>query len=213
LKSGPTRVCNIGMWCVLPEYRAWSIELLLAATREADVTYTDLTPSPALARMLLRVGFRHLEQTKIVMPPLLQAKTLFARGARLEWEPFAVRRLLDDRQRRVFDDHARHRCLQLFLGEAGRGAHLVFKRRVKRGIAVSELLGCDDAVLLRRHLERVKLTVLCVQRTAALAADARLLGPPRPAGIVLSRPAFFRSQTLAPEEIDNLYSQLVLLPI
>lgn len=213
LESGPTRVCNIGMWCILPEYRAWSIQLLLAATNEADVTYTVLTPSPGVARLLPRVGFRQLEEAKIVMPPLLQAKTLFTRGARLEWEPFAVRRLLDERQRRVFDDHARHPCLQLFLGEADCWAHLVFKRRVKRGIAVSELLGCDDVALLRRHLERVKLVVLRAQGTAALAADARLLGAPRPAGIVLSRPAFFRSQTLAPAEIDNLYSQIVLLPI
>ena len=85
----------------------------------------------------------------------------------------------------------------------------------KRGLALSELLYCSAPHILVRHLERAKLAILRRQRSVALMADARLFPAGLPRGVRISRkdPALFRSSLLEPKELDNLYSELVLLPI
>jgi len=207
------RVWNLGIWSVIPDYRAWSLLLLQAATADLDATYTDLTAVPAVGRVLQRMGFQPLDREMRLMPPFASLSTLHRRGALVEADPVKVRALLGEADRRVFDDHAPYPCLQLALLAEGRVAHIVLKRRVKRRIPVSWLMRCGDPVLLTAHLERVKLAALVRQRTLALVADARLLGAARPVGIALARPVWFRSPTFTAADLDNLYSELVLLPI
>jgi acetoacetyl-CoA synthetase len=63
-----------------------------------------------------------------------------------------------------------------------------------------------------RHLERVKLAILRRQRTAALVAEARIFPVP-PRGMMLPMITCFRSPLIADDELDRLYSEIVLLPI
>lgn len=147
------------------------------------------------------------------MPPLLHAETLFARGARIVHNPEKMRRLLDDDERRIFDDHAPYDCLQLVLVDGPEKSYLVAKRRLLRHLPVSELFYCSAPDLLARHLERVKLAVLRRQRTLALVAEANLFRRPHPRGLSSQRVVLVRSPIFGADEIGSLYSELVLLPI
>ncbi|MDH2355112.1 hypothetical protein QCM80_31260 [Bradyrhizobium sp. SSUT112] len=79
-------------------------------------------------------------------------------------------------------------------------------------IPYSDILHCSAPELLARHLEHIKLAILWRQRTAALVADARLF-PVKPRGVLLPMPTCYRSRLPAPDNLDTLYSEIVLLPI
>ena len=154
------------------------------------------------------------------MPPLWRAGTLLEPGPVIHFQPDAVRRILNEQQQQVFDDHAPYDCLQLAVVERSDYAYLVVKRRSWRlkqrlpaKVPYSDILYCSAPQILTRHLERVKLAILRKQRTVALVADARLLWPEQPRGILIPTHACYRSPLFVAGEIDNLYSELVLLPI
>jgi len=65
----------------------------------------------------------------------------------------------------------------------------------------------------RDLLERVKLAVIWRQRSVALTAEAGIFGALRPPGVVVRRPMLFRSSVFQAQELDKLYSELVLLPV
>ena len=208
-------VCNCTSWYILPKYRGWGPALLTAALRDQDLCYTNFTASPTSVRMFEAMGFRCLDSQRIIFTPLLHLDTLRASGAEIIFDLDDIRSLLNGNQRLIFDDHLAYKCLHLVLRDGAECAYLVLKRRTKRGLALSELLYCSAPHILVRHLERAKLAILRRQRTVALMADPRFFQAPLPRGVRIGRKgqALFRSSLFEPEELDNLYSELVLLPI
>jgi hypothetical protein len=69
----------------------------------------------------------------------------------------------------------------------------------------------SDPALLQRHFEAIKLKILWHDRTLLLAADERLLGRRPWLVLPVKRVAMFKSASLKRDEIDNLYTELVLL--
>ena len=220
IKDKAGLVCNYSSWYVHPEYRGWGMALLAAAMRDHALTYTSFTPGPTSWGAFESLRFDKLDEYRIVMPPLLNAETL--RGTKrplISSDPEVVRSVLDERQRRVFDDHAPYDCLQLVVCEGPDYAYIVVKRRGRQGpkllppkVPYSEILHCSAPQILARHLERIKLAILGRQRTAALVADMRLF-PVRPRGIVHRKLTCYRSPLFEAGDLDRLYSEIVLLPI
>jgi len=176
------------------------------------VTFTALTPAPAVIPMLEAMGFARLNTRKIELPPLLHVDTLRERGVLISFDPEKVRRSLDDEQRLIFDDHARYECLLLSATVGSEHAFLVVKRRAGGKIAYSEILYCSNPALLARHLERIKLAILRRQRTLRLVCDEGLL-PEQPRGRSFVTSYLYRSPLFTASELDKLYSELVLLPV
>jgi acetoacetyl-CoA synthetase len=221
-------VCNISSWAVHPKYRGWGMALLAPLLQDESLTYTAFTPGSTSWAALLAQRFTPLDSHRIVMPPLVQAETLFGPNRPvISFDPAAVRERLTSQQQRIFDDHAPYDCLQLTVSDGSDYAYLVVKRRSHRlaasrlgglvgvlrvRIPYSDILHCSAPELLSRHLERVKLAILRRQRTAALVAEARLL-PVRPRGVLRPMRTCYRSSLLAAGDVDRLYSEIVLLPI
>lgn len=211
-RHGPRRFCNVSSWAVTPEHRAYAMMLVREAIARRDCTVTNLSPTPEAQTAFLRLGFEPLDDSKLVWLPLGNPPSLL-RGARTRIEDDRARllELLDERGRRILADHPR--CKHLVIEDAGARTHVVRIVRRKRGVDVSEMLYCSDAAHLKRVFERVKLHILRRDKTAALAADSRLLGAHAPRGLTLARSACFRSADLRPADVDNLYSEYALLPM
>ena len=64
------RFCNLGAWCVLPEYRFHSLRLLKAALGQQGYHFTDLSPSGNVVDINSRLEFRFLDTTTILVPNL-----------------------------------------------------------------------------------------------------------------------------------------------
>lgn len=206
------RFCNLSSWCVLPGCRNHSLRLLSAAHRDQDQTFTNLTARPVVRRVMAALRYQVLDTYKLFTVPLAQAASLlhFPRP-RLSVDPAEIARSLNPSDLALLRDHEKTACGHLLLEVGGRYCYVVWNRRVKHSVPFSEILYVSDAGLLRRHFERVKLRILWRDRTLLLAIDGRLLG--RRPWLVLpyKRVTMFQSRRLQREDIDNLYSELVLL--
>jgi acetoacetyl-CoA synthetase len=221
-------VCNVSSWAVHPSYRGWGMALLAELLRDESLTFTAFTPAPVSRSAFQTQHFVPLETHRILMPPLLEAETLFTSNRPLiSFDPAVVRAKLTSQQRQIFDDHSPFYCLQLTVSDGCDHAYMVVKRRTQRfnagrllglgevlgvQIAYSDILHCSAPALLSRHLERVKLAILRRQRSMALVAEARLFDV-QPRGMRLPMSTCYRSPLLAAGELDRLYSEIVLLPI
>ncbi len=216
-------VCNLTSWYVLPEYRGWAGELLAAAVRDENVTFTAFTPGPAATQTLEKLGFTRLYTRKLALLPLFHVGTFREHGISINFDPATIRRALDDEHRRLLDDHVGCDCLFLDMRSGSEHAFLIVKRfargnaRLNRLISrdvkipYSEVLYCSNPVFLARHLERAKLAILWRQRTAVLVCDERLFSE-QPKGRWMEMPALYRSPLTEVGQLDTLYSELVLLP-
>jgi acetoacetyl-CoA synthetase len=184
-------VCNFSGFYVAPAYRGRGLgaALVAAAVRDERITYTSLTPAPVTQRVNEAMGFAILEQA----------------------------------ERRIYDDHAPYDCLQMTARDAGGTAYLVVKRRLRPlnrlrrvarsdGIPISQILYCSAPDVLARNLERIKLAIMRHQKTFGIAINERLF-PNAPRAIREEAIAQYRSPGFTPNELDELYSEFVLLDI
>ncbi|MEZ5739755.1 MAG: hypothetical protein R3E68_10065 [Burkholderiaceae bacterium] len=66
----PRRVTNLSSWFIEPRARFQALAMLRQATADPAVTYTDLSATPAVARMLPLVGFRPIAHQFVIVPAL-----------------------------------------------------------------------------------------------------------------------------------------------
>jgi acetoacetyl-CoA synthetase len=207
------RICNLSTWFVLPDYRGAALPLLVAALKGADETMTGLTPTADAERIYEWVGFRTLDVEKLALPPLLNLRSLArSRSVQIDADRAKIRQYLNPLDRQILDDHSPYCCGHFAIRSPQSYAYVITKRRTKRRIPFSEILYCSDARLFVEHLERLKLAILTRERSLVLMIDRRLLRGHSPLGLRVKRRTVFRSETLAAAEIDNLYTELVLLP-
>jgi acetoacetyl-CoA synthetase len=213
----PELVCNLTSWYVRPEYRGWGALLLAEAMRDNSVTYTSLTPGPETQPVMQSLNFATLEKRRI-FAPLLNLPTLWASGIRFEYEPEKIYSLLNEADRRIYEDHAHYDLLHVVVRHGSDSSYLVLKRRVLHAgrwirVPFSEMLYCSKPALLARHFEWIKLALLARQRTILLAAHERFV----PATVRALRNArldrYRSSSDLTAADLDLLYSEFVLLPI
>ena len=215
--------CNYTSWYVRPGFRGQGAALMRAAMRDREVTYTSFTAGSVSRQVLEMLQFLRSGNGRLLLPPGWNAETLRNSSPKIRFDAATVRAALDDRWRRVFDDHAPH-CLQLLAREGSQQAYIVVKRRqmavswlsrifpMRARLPYSDILYCSDPQLLARHLERIKLAILRHQKTAFLVADSRMFER-RPLGLAIQDHALFRSSVFQSADLDRLYSELVLLPL
>jgi len=208
----PRMFCNLSSWFVAPEIRGAGALLLMAATRRRNCIYTNFTTTAEASALMLRAGFRQIGAVKHLLPPLAQTATLArSLAARVATHPAVVAVRLDSAQRRLFEDH-KQTCGHLLLEDQDQTLYVITRRRVKRNVPLTEVMYVSTPALFQRHLERVKLVALRRDRTAALACDDRFLDVAPRLGMRVARPIFCKGDPFPDAAIDNLYSELVLLP-
>jgi hypothetical protein len=204
--------CNLSSWFVAPEIRGAGALLLMAATRRRNCIYTNFTATAEAAALVLKAGFRQIGAVKHLLPPLAQTATLArSLAARVATDLAAVAARLDSAQRRLFDDH-KQTCGHLLLEDQDQTLYVITRRRVKRNVPLTEVMHVSSPALFQRHLERVKIVAIRRDRTAALACDDRFLDVEPRLAMRVARPIFCKGGPFPDAAVDNLYSELVLLP-
>ncbi len=207
-----TRFCNMSSWCVLPGYRNHSIQLLAALLKEKGQTFTNLSPTEAVEKILKGLRFQVLDTGKLFSFPLAHVSTVFHRPRpNIILDPAEIAGGLSPEELVLLKDHSGIGCGHLLLRLEDRSCYLIWKRRVKRSVPFSELLYVSDPALALRYFEAVKLRICRQDGTFLLAADERILGDRPPYVIAYKRVALFKSPHLRSGQIDNLYSELALL--
>jgi acetoacetyl-CoA synthetase len=209
-------VCNHSGFYVAPAYRGHGLGATLSAAASGDerITYTSLTPAPVTQRVLEAAGWATLDRHMLLFPPGLNAETLWQSRVDVDVNDRTVRASLGQAERRIYDDHAPYDCLQMTARDAGGTAYLVVKRRLRRvrsiRIPFSQILYCSAPDVLARNLERIKLAIMWQQKTFGIAMNERFF-PKAPRAIRSEDIALYWSPGFTPNELDQLYSEFVLL--
>lgn len=208
------RFCNLAEWYVLPDYRLHSLRLLKALLGQGGLHYTDLAPSPAVRRLNLRFGFQELDTTTAVVPnlpwPSWPGRTVISA------DPAFIEATLAGQDRLFYRDHAssvwaRH----VVLTQGGDSCYVLFrKERRKRLRVFANILYVSNPILFRRAFRTLAGHLLVRHGAFATLAEVRVVGGRlRPSALLANhRHRMFRSESLGPEQIDYLYSELTSVP-
>ncbi len=207
------RFCDLFCWIVPEEYRQHSLLLLFPVLKLQDTTVLSLTPSRGASLVLAKFGFMVLETHTFILPFLPFPGR--GSGVGLVAEPERIKTRLGDHDLALFRDHDLPGCGHLLLeGEGQRSCYLVFNTVRKKGIRFTQVCHVGDPDLFGRGFSRVQRYFLRRNRTLFTLVDRRLLGGLRPGPCrehVLRYPRLYRPAGLAPEQVDNLYSELLLM--
>ena len=206
------RFCNLGGWCVLPEYRLQSVRLLKALLAQEGYHFTDLSPSGNVIPINRRFDFRFLESDLVAVPNLPWP----ARHGHVTSDPGRLDRALAGTDHDIYRDHRRTRAAgHVLLQHHDSTCYVIFRRdRPKNLPLFASLVHVSDPALFRRLFRPFTGHLLLRHGIPATLVETRVAGfRPRAAVTVRTeRRRMFRSDTLRPDQIDYLYSELVCVP-
>lgn len=204
LRSDGLSLVNLSSWYVRPAGRVAAPAMLRRLADLAPVV-TDLTPTPAVVRLSLAVGFAVTADRTAHLPlPLLAA---VPGSARLVAPNHPEAGPLDPGDDRLLAEHARLGCLTAVVLHEGGAAPLVVRPGRRYRLPVGEVILADLRVLaeargaVARWLLRAGLVALAVD----LPAGARFPG----SRVVRPRPPRLARGPVPPGRIDYAWSELV----
>jgi len=213
------RICNLTSWIVKDQYRTESMRLVFPVLKLKGYTITNLTMNERAWEVTRRLGFENLDTTvRILFPvPGLSA-------ARKEEAPVIVSdrskiaAILDPVNLKIFRDHLHYNCEHLVIQDSYGHSYIIYTRKRYRkyncDIPYAHILYISDRSAFLRCLNKIKLYFLKSRKYFFLAVDERLIGNatiPYSKVYQLKVPRMYKSEVLGREQIDNLYSELVVL--
>jgi hypothetical protein len=207
------RFCNLHAWCVLPDFRFHSIRLLMALLAQDGYHFTDLSPTADVAQVNALFKFRILN-TSMVFAPNVPRPNLPHR-TRISADPDVIASTLAGAELEHYRDHAQAaaaRHLVLIRGQDS--CYVIFRELRCRHVPCAWILHVGNPELFRRAVGPLTRYLLVRHRLLVTLAELPIFGQ-RP-HLSLMRPGWwpmmYRSASLAPEQIDCLYSELMCVP-
>jgi hypothetical protein len=210
----PERFCNLGSWCVLPEYRARSISLLNTALAQNGYHFTVLSPNTGSEEILGWLKFRALD-TSAALIPNLPWPTLPG-GTQISADPAVIEQMLVGTDLKIYRDHVQALATHhLVLSRGGQPCHVMYREsRHKSGLVLAVILHVSNPELFHRALMPLTRHLLIRHGLVATVAELRIIGRKPTLAFPLSRrPKLYRSASLESAQIDDLYSELVCVPM
>lgn len=206
-------VCNLAAFCVVEEHRAHSLRLMRAMLNRPGVVFTDLSPSGNVVALNERLGFEHLDTATSL---LVNLPRFAGRGIRVSSDVDVAAATVTGEDARLLRDHRGARAVRHVSVRSGDAYAYLMVRKVRRkGLPVfaTVLHAGGDRALLARAWPAVGAHLLAHHGALATLVERRVAAEVFGRGRVLARPRpkMFRGEDVAAAEIDDLYSELVLL--
>jgi ribosomal protein S18 acetylase RimI-like enzyme len=208
------RVVSMSSWYLDKAYRGRGLgfELMRSATEDERHSYTMLTVSPRNLAMLPGLGYRILDEERRAWAPQSPAPGWLA----VELDEARILARVDAAQRRMLSDHAGQPIRPVLLSGQERSCLAVFSVK-KKGADVTyfDVLHVSDPAFFARHAQVIADALLPREGESRLAVDKRLLDGREAGGATERMPVarYYKSCSLAPAEVDNMYSELLLLDL
>jgi hypothetical protein len=207
------RFCNLGAWCVLPEFRFHALRLLKALLAQEGYHFTDLSPSGSVVALNTRLGFRFLDTTTAIVPTFLSPSR--PRRDTISSDPSLIERTLDGDELDRYRDHAATGAARhLVLIRGDEWCYVIFRKdRRKRLPLFASILHVSNASLFRAMARPLARHLLLRHGAAAMLVERAVIDHRPRLAVVIDSPRrkMFLSPTLQPAQIDYLYSELTCL--
>ena len=208
---GPRITANMTSWYVLKPYRGQGLGHRMIGLAAADpaITLTNFTCSRGAVPVVESAGMQALDQERLLW------RSRPAASARLAVHPEPVRTdiSISAKDRRVLDDHAGLNLTRLAVATPdGPCVLLLAVKRKSDAWLTYEALYLGNRDLFASHSRAIADSILPPEG-AVLSVDRRLLPAEAEPDAVetFDVPRFYTPGLMPPEEIDYLYSEIVLL--
>jgi hypothetical protein len=206
------KFCNMTSWIVREECRSQSLRLLLELLKLKDHTITNFTPSQTVAAILRRVGFAEIRTDQRLLFPVF-GLALSGSRYRCTFDLEQIRRGLNPVDQAIFDDHQSFNCRHVLVSDGADHCYLTMKNKVHRHLPFARIHYLSNRALFLEAVDSVRTRLCRKLKTAGLMIDMRYLDARE---LRFSREyqgglAFIRSESLGKNDIDTLYSEVVLL--
>jgi hypothetical protein len=206
------RFCNLGAWSVLPEFRFHSLRLITAVLAQDGYHFTSFSPMDRTRAILTKLKFRPFD-TSAALVPNLPWPTLPGR-TRISDKPDVIETTLTGAELELYRDHARAMAVQHHVLIRGRDScYVMYREAQSRGLWYAVLLYVSNPALFQQALLPLTRHLLLRHRLVATLGELRVIGHRPRLSIKLDAwPKMYRSASLEPGQIDELYSERVCVP-
>jgi hypothetical protein len=213
------RFCNLTSWIVKEQYRSESMRLVFPFLSLKGYTLTNLTMNERAWEVTKRLGFKNLDTNIRLLFPV---PGLSAFGKEdppaIVSDQSRIAEILDPVNLRIFRDHLQYNCGHLVIQDKYGYSYILYTgksyKKYNCSVPYAHIQYISDRSVFLKHIDRIKPYVLKTRKYLFLAVDERLIGNrPIPYSKVykLKIPRMYRSEILTGEQVDNLYSELVVL--
>jgi hypothetical protein len=214
------RFCNLAAWSVLPDFRFHSVRLVKALLAQDGYHFTDLSPSGSVVPLNTRLKFRFLDTSAVLIPNLPWPSLPWpsrARRTRISADPEVIAGTLTGAELELYFDHAQAAAARhLVLIRGGDSCYVMYREVRARTLPVfATILHVSNPRLFRRAAGPLTRHLLVRHRLLATLAELRTVGRRPRRSLTLSAPLppkMYRSASLEPAGVDDLYSELVCVP-
>lgn len=207
--------CNIHSWIVKPQYRDRSISLILPVLRLKDCTLTDLSPASRVIEILQSLGFKKLDSKLRVLLPVGGRNRSAIEKVKLTQEKSHIAERLSQQNFRLFQDHINYsNCNHLLIDNGKNYCYVIYTIVKQAFLSHCYIQYISNIQIFSQYSGAIRSEIMRHSRTPLVVVDSRLIAPfklPFSYDLPFSFPKLYKSSSLKPDRIDNLYSELILL--
>jgi hypothetical protein len=203
--------CNFSSWAVDKKFRFKSI-LLASPIRQLKAekyTLINLTPSKAAHGILTQLHqFKVLETGQWIIPylptiPFLSSNKCWFNN-QIPVQALTPQELTDFNEVNGYDAQT------LYVKNDTSACLIIYKRVYKKRIPFSYILHISNAEFFLKNLPALRSVINLANKTPAILLDSRLVNHEKikfAHFFQLAQPKIYWSESLSPQQIDNLYSE------
>jgi hypothetical protein len=219
IDGSEARICNLTSWIVKEQYRTESLRLVFPFLNLKGYTITNLTMNDRAWEVTRRLGFKNLDTiVRILFPVPGLSATSKEEAPVIISDQSGIAEILDPVNLKIFIDHSHYNCGHLVIQDKYGYSYIIYTRKHYRkyncDIPYANIHYISDRGAFLRLLNKVKSYFLKSRKYFFLAIDERLIGNatiPYSKVYQLKIPRMYKSEVLSREQIDSLYSELVVL--
>lgn len=207
------KFCNLTSWVVKNEYRKHSLTLIYPVLELKDYTLIDLTPNKNVYEILRFFGFQPLNSEIIILPPFinLHFNERYCEFISDHFEPY-----LSENELRVHKDHLHFQCSHLLLKAVNGNCYIIYAKYYRKKMPLVFIHYLSNLGVFLECIKKTRPALFKHLGVLALSIDERLLKG-RKVNFAITRrlpfPRLFYSKKVSRFDIDNIYSELILLNI
>ena len=214
------KFCNITSWVVKKEYRNNSLSLLYPILKLKDYTITNISSGrKELYQISKKLGFKDLDSYLIILYPLFKISSLLKKNSKVITIKNNIGTFLakDQFSYKLFKDHINYKCCHLLVEtKEGKICYIVFTKVKRKKIFFAYIHYISDIDIFIKNVDKLKISIIKNYKIFFIMIEKRFLKGKNISFSFKNKLTcykIFKSNSLEERDIDNLYSELILLNI
>lgn len=210
------KFCNLHTWWVREDHRGRSLALLRPVTKLTGYTITHFTPCDIVRAVTKRLGFQELSSQLKILLPMGFFSRKYSCESTLEYDEQEIRGSLTKVDKKIFEDHYPYGCNHVLIREPDQVCYLLYTYVVRHRLPYCHIQYMSNMDVFARNERVVRASLLKRHKARFVAVDARLVRDMKfPFSFDFWAPAnaLYKSSEVKPDQIDNLYSDVVFLKL